>query len=203
MSRRHELIAVFEEARRLALLPDNDFSWSGWSDADEAVAAIERVLDRLRQNVTINNISMGIFFLPTGPLQELSISSGWGDEFIALADRFDAANAMPDEQPNLACACRVIASNDLTLTQDLGMTEDFSEITLLRCPLCNQLWLRYFHENEAFSNCGRWYLGAITEGQSTRLQASEAKALLASLPFYFCGGSYYGGIVGKRSGPFE
>ena len=36
---------------------------------------------------------MSVLFAPTGPMQELSIDSGWGQEFIALADRFDEAMA--------------------------------------------------------------------------------------------------------------
>jgi len=32
-----------------------------------------------------------ILFLPTGPIQEVSLSSGWGNELVALADRFDRA----------------------------------------------------------------------------------------------------------------
>jgi hypothetical protein len=34
----------------------------------------------------------GSLFLPTGPLQELAISSGWGAEFLRLADRYDCAS---------------------------------------------------------------------------------------------------------------
>jgi hypothetical protein len=30
-------------------------------------------------------------FATTGPLQEVSLRSGWGAEFLALAARFDAA----------------------------------------------------------------------------------------------------------------
>jgi hypothetical protein len=30
-------------------------------------------------------------FAPTGPLQEVSLRSGWGAEFLAFAARFDAA----------------------------------------------------------------------------------------------------------------
>jgi len=28
-------------------------------------------------------------FAPTGPIQEVSLSSGWGQEFLELAERFD------------------------------------------------------------------------------------------------------------------
>jgi hypothetical protein len=34
-----------------------------------------------------------ILFAPTGPLQELALDAGWGDAFLPLADRFDAAAA--------------------------------------------------------------------------------------------------------------
>jgi hypothetical protein len=30
--------------------------------------------------------------MPTGPLQELSLDSGWGAEFVDLADRFDSGH---------------------------------------------------------------------------------------------------------------
>ena len=30
-----------------------------------------------------------MLFMPTGPLQELSIDSGWGEAFIDLSTRFD------------------------------------------------------------------------------------------------------------------
>lgn len=34
---------------------------------------------------------VAIAFTSTGPMQEVSLSSGWGQEFLALAKRFDAA----------------------------------------------------------------------------------------------------------------
>jgi hypothetical protein len=36
-------------------------------------------------------VSLKVLFAPAGPIQELSVRSGWGNEFLALADRFDAA----------------------------------------------------------------------------------------------------------------
>jgi hypothetical protein len=32
-----------------------------------------------------------ILFAPTGPIREVSVRSGWSEEFLALAARFDAA----------------------------------------------------------------------------------------------------------------
>jgi hypothetical protein len=34
---------------------------------------------------------VAIVFAPTGPMQEVSLSRGWGQEFLTLAERFDAA----------------------------------------------------------------------------------------------------------------
>lgn len=73
------------------MLPDNDFSWSSWEDAPTALAEIDGVLRTLRANRSPDRLQMEVVFAPTGPLQELSLSSGWGDELVALGDRFDAA----------------------------------------------------------------------------------------------------------------
>ena len=86
-----KLIGVFEDTRRLLSLPDNDFSWSGWEDTADALEEIDAVLARLRSAESHVPAYSSILFAPTGPIQEVSLSSGWGDEFIALADRYDAA----------------------------------------------------------------------------------------------------------------
>jgi hypothetical protein len=80
------------------------------------------------------------------------------------------------------------------------MDEHYAEITLLRCSVCSQHWLRYFYELEAFTASGRWYLGAITVEQAAQLTLENAKATLEGLGWYFYGGSYYRGKSGKTSG---
>jgi len=44
MSRYQSLISVFEQARELLALPENDFSWSSWTDSAAALAEIDRLL---------------------------------------------------------------------------------------------------------------------------------------------------------------
>lgn len=80
------------------------------------------------------------------------------------------------------------------------MDERFAQVSLLRCPDCDQLWLRYLYEVEAFTASGRWYLGSIEEEQASHLAADDAKAVLEQLRWYFFGGSYYGGRKGRASG---
>lgn len=85
-----KLIEIFLDARSLLLRPENDFAWSSWEDSTRAVAEIDGVIAKLRRGEAPLH-QMHFLFAPTGPMQEVSLSSGWGDEFIALANRFDAA----------------------------------------------------------------------------------------------------------------
>ena len=87
-----DLLAVMLEARRLIALPENDFTWSSFIDQEAALEEIDGFIVALEAG-TGSAYGIGVLFLPTGPIQEVSLSSGWGDEFVALADRFDLAAA--------------------------------------------------------------------------------------------------------------
>ncbi|WP_028063275.1 AN1-type zinc finger domain-containing protein [Solirubrobacter soli] len=78
------LLDVMLEARRLTAPWDDDLR----DELDGHIAELRAGRGDTR--------SMNILFLPTGPLQELSLDSGWGDEFVALADRFDLARCVHD-----------------------------------------------------------------------------------------------------------
>ena len=80
------LIAVMRDARKLLALPENDFTWSSWEDREAALAEVDEHIATLERG-SVPNLS--VLFLPTGPIQEVSLSSGWGAEFLSLAERFD------------------------------------------------------------------------------------------------------------------
>ena len=86
-----ELRTVLEQARALLALPDNDFAWSRWENADEALRDIDRFIALLQSGVLPERGDLTILFAPTGAIQEVSLSSGWADAFLALASRFDDA----------------------------------------------------------------------------------------------------------------
>lgn len=83
-----DLMHVLTRTRELIALPDNDFAWSRWDDADEAL----REFDALVAEVEAGGrpARLRLLFLPTGSLQELALSSGWGKAYLELAERFDA-----------------------------------------------------------------------------------------------------------------
>lgn len=65
------------------------------------------------------------------------------------------------------------------------------EVTVETCKACGKKWLRYFVEYPSFSESGRWYRGLVTLDMIESLKAEQAPELLAHLPWYFYGGSYF------------
>ena len=85
------MLDVFQRARDLVARPDNDFAWSSWRDTEDALEEIDSVLSRLQRGEIPALLEMSVLFAPTGPMQEISLSSGWGNRFLGLAEEFDAA----------------------------------------------------------------------------------------------------------------
>ena len=79
MSDAGALLDVFQRARDLVARPDNDFAWSSWRDTEDALEEIDSVLSRLQRGEIPALLEMSVLFAPTGPMQEISLSSGWGN----------------------------------------------------------------------------------------------------------------------------
>ncbi len=85
-----ELMAVLAEVRELLARPGNDYAWSSFARAEAALAEIDELATQARVEGEVP-FMLKVLFAATGPIQEVAISSGWGDEFIELAERFDVA----------------------------------------------------------------------------------------------------------------
>jgi hypothetical protein len=88
---RRELRNVLLDARSLLARPGDNFDWSTWADAEAALREVDGLIAVLDSDRLPSRLAVSVLFAPTGPIQEVSISSGWGDEFLALASRCDAA----------------------------------------------------------------------------------------------------------------
>lgn len=89
-------------------------------------------------------------------------------------------------------------------TESLGVDETdgrYGEVTVETCKACWSVWLRYFVEYEFYSESGRWYRGQVRPEMLMSLKPEQAPALLASLPWYFYGGSYFRTLGRRGSGP--
>ncbi|WP_209349512.1 hypothetical protein [Pontixanthobacter sp. CEM42] len=71
-----------------AVSVSDDFSYSGWKSKDHALAEMDEILEDLREGTfTVDAVAM--LFAPTGPLQELSMSNGWEEAYLSIAEQFD------------------------------------------------------------------------------------------------------------------
>jgi hypothetical protein len=204
------MVNVLRESRDLVARPENDFAWSSWMDTENALAEIDGMIEALEGGDPLGYWAGTVVFVPTGPMQELSLSSGWGDAFIALADRWDAAAAWGmrvPQPPDGECRCETppIDHRDYA-PADMGVDDDhgrFADVRIDRCRWCGRLWLHYHHELEAFSRSGRWYRGIITPEQAGRATSTNARQVLAELPWHLYGGSFFD-TTGRRSDvPFD
>jgi hypothetical protein len=90
-----KLISVIKETRSYLAREGNDYSWSSWNDREQALAEIDSILAQLESG-SVPEID--VLFAPTGPIQEVSMSSGWSREFLKLAERFDEAYLLAKRQ---------------------------------------------------------------------------------------------------------
>ena len=86
------LLAVLAETRSLLARPGNEFTWSRWTDGREALAELDALIAGVRAG-NGSKMALASLFAPAGPIQDVSLSSGWAPEFLALAERFDKALA--------------------------------------------------------------------------------------------------------------
>jgi hypothetical protein len=82
------MLATLGAARALVCNSERE----GWPD--EEPAEVATTLDQMMAHVIDpDRVACpqvaSIQFLPTGPLQEIAISNGWHDAYMALAEEFD------------------------------------------------------------------------------------------------------------------
>jgi hypothetical protein len=88
-----ELLSVLRETQALLRRPGNDFAWSQWDSVKEALSTLDGHIAAIERDDASRLPELGLLFAPTGSIQEVSVSSGWGEEFLGLAARFDEAVA--------------------------------------------------------------------------------------------------------------
>ncbi len=88
---RQRLLELLQEARAFLTRPDNDYAWSPWEGPEMALREVDEVISAMEAGGMPDHGLIRVWFVATGPIQEVSVSSGWGEEFIGLADRVDEA----------------------------------------------------------------------------------------------------------------
>jgi hypothetical protein len=74
---------------QLLALPYNDLAWPHWASRDDALHQFDDLSRKIESGDTSRTKELELLFAPTGPIQQVSISSGWSEEFLTLAARSD------------------------------------------------------------------------------------------------------------------
>ena len=79
----------FDRLKFLIAQPSTDVCWSRYNTPDEVICDLE-IIENGVLNKDLESIDRLLFLLaPTGDLQEISLSSGWGDEFLDIAETME------------------------------------------------------------------------------------------------------------------
>ncbi len=82
---------VLMKTKALIKVSDIDVVWSRFENKEELITALDDHIEKLRSQDFAKLWNLIVLFAPTGSLQEISISSGWSTEYLALASEFDIA----------------------------------------------------------------------------------------------------------------
>ena len=83
-----ELIDIITKVKE-RISDDSNMVWTHYDTAKELRDELELYTQELRNGNMSSLKKMKLLFLPTATLQEHSISNGWPDEYLALAEKFD------------------------------------------------------------------------------------------------------------------
>ncbi|HZZ44384.1 MAG TPA: hypothetical protein VFE58_15725 [Tepidisphaeraceae bacterium] len=73
---KNKLADVLREAMDWLSRPKNDFAWSSWNNPEEALAEISAYIAQPEAKKLPPKHNLTMLFTPTGPIQEVSVSSG-------------------------------------------------------------------------------------------------------------------------------
>lgn len=82
---------VADELARIVRSGPQDLTWQRqYETVGQLVDDLRDHADRLRAGDGSRMPELRYLLLPTGPLNEIAISSGWAGRYVTLANRFDA-----------------------------------------------------------------------------------------------------------------
>ncbi|HEV8505903.1 MAG TPA: hypothetical protein VGQ53_10900 [Chitinophagaceae bacterium] len=83
-----ELIEIIKKLKG-KITDDSDMVWTGYETSKQLRDELEAYILELQAGNATSMEKIKTLLLPTGALQEHSISNRWGDEFLDLSEKFD------------------------------------------------------------------------------------------------------------------
>lgn len=84
-----EIEKILNEVKVIINSPNTDVLWSGYNTVAEVLRDIDLYIEKIKRHDDTVIEDLMIAFAPTGAFQEISLSSGWGYEFIEISSRLD------------------------------------------------------------------------------------------------------------------
>jgi hypothetical protein len=84
----NELIDIIDQVKR-KITDDSDMAWTRFDNAKQLRDELDSCKLQLQTGDKTSVEKLKLLFLPTATLQEHSISNGWADEYLRLAEKFD------------------------------------------------------------------------------------------------------------------
>jgi len=85
------MIEILETVKELILEPITDISWSIFDSKDDLIIEIDAHIQKLKLRDFSKVKELILLFAPTSDFQEISLSSGWGNRYLKISERFDVA----------------------------------------------------------------------------------------------------------------
>lgn len=83
------LLDIFNEIKDIVDNPNTDMTWTTYCNEKEFVQELDTLIDDFKKGDRGCIDKLKWLFVPTGILQEISLSNGWGERYTELSEEFD------------------------------------------------------------------------------------------------------------------
>lgn len=88
MNKNQKLILLIHELQSF-ITPNTDVFWSTYNHVHEIQSKLNQIVSDLTNQLDIHK-QIKLLIAPTGDLKEISLSNGWGDQFIEISNKIES-----------------------------------------------------------------------------------------------------------------
>jgi dATP pyrophosphohydrolase len=83
------MITLLNEIKEFIRVRDTNMLWTIFDTEKDFLKELDIHIERIQNNDFSSFEQLISLFLPTGDLQEIALSSGWGEEYLVISKKFD------------------------------------------------------------------------------------------------------------------
>ena len=89
------LLNILNEIKDIVDNPNTDMTWTSYCNEKEFIQELDLLINDFKKGVKGCIDRLKLLFAPSGILQEISLSNGWGERFNEISDGFDKLIFLP------------------------------------------------------------------------------------------------------------